>query len=425
MQKTPPSPHHNNPRLPEDPRLLYCHQETGFPSQTAILTCEGEFIALEQLKQALAKQHNLNVDNLELCNVPSNELHAPRSLVIPNSRLPNLPPISDIFFDADYLTAGEDDVKLFNVDEDVYTGLPLNNSSSNRDSDTRRTSHLDSIMYQYALNEIEQLETTPNPKAIFPGGPTGAGKSAILQEATSRFSNNSYLLLERDAMRKKVSFLYNIATHPKVGEHQTDYRYIHNLLSRYHEIAIDIACKYKINLIKDGSLSDPNYLNLFEKLHDAGYQTEAFFILIPVEMGIKRNQIRYQTEGRQVTKERAEEMATQIVKTLFRLIASKKVDRLYVESNVGKKGDYRPLLAETKRMTEIQQSELRKSGVDVFTIQEERDPIEDRVFCVYDMRIFAVAINNLCGHCITDNSRNNSLTETTLRQALSHAFSPR
>lgn len=385
----------HNPRLPEDNRLLFIEVD-GAPH---IVTCEGSLVPLDAVKRHFGKP---------LDEVRGSELKVPRGFI--SGKLVNLPDINDErFLDRDLI--GRDDrefVTLFNIRRDVYSGRDLDRREKPDENIMNKANLIIEEAVAKDLAPIIPVAPNEQPMAIFPGGIAGSGKSLVVKTAKERFGEGEYLLIERDNMRPQRSFLYNVATHKDVGEHETDYRYIHDLFTEYHKIAVEGATRERLNIIKDGSLNDESNLRLFETLHNAGYYTQARFVMVPVEVALERNRKRFEEEGRIMPPDLLIKTGVNVFANMSKFMASRDVDSVVVIDNSVPIEVKKPVLAEVKYMDKNKLWDLRyeedsnRRDTKFLKIDQRESDGRVKVLIVYDAAKLLQFFNDIGGRSPMD-----------------------
>ena len=350
------APDIQDPRLPEDTRLLMVEKEMDGVEALCVLTCEGGYVPLGRVKEYLGD---------DVAALPNHRLVIPREAVV--GRLEGLPDKDEClshggyrFLDRDILEGDEPHlVRLLNIQENIFNFQSLDGNTSLDPPPAlqqARQHHMKRVITMAVAKDQEGIASPQGqPQAIYSVGTAGAGKSLVVEAAREKFGSGGFVLLERDHMRRVRSYVYNVATHPEIREVRTDYHYIHDLYSAYFDEAVEQAVRKRLHLVKDGS--NPSMSQL-EILHQAGYHTELHYVVVPIVVGLERNQLRYEQaeaeqpgSGRIVPPETAVTMGVRAMRTMMNYIESLQVDNIKVIDNSRKKGKHK-LVAEAHEVPE-------------------------------------------------------------------------
>jgi hypothetical protein len=139
---------------------------------------------------------------------------------------------------------------------------------------------------------IKDLHPSDCPIAVLLGGQPASGKSRLALRVQEDYPDKDFLVVNGDSFR---------AYHPKYSELIKDvYSYSTNtqiLSDVFTERLIDEACKYKANIIVEGTMRNPDVpMATAQKFRRSGFRVEAYIISAPALFSETGIYSRYQRE---------------------------------------------------------------------------------------------------------------------------------
>ena len=270
------------------------------------------------------------------------------------------------YLDGPYLYAEDSGkVRVFNNRLDMLTG---------RNIDSEKFTPEDKELRKWAL---EGTPTIQNGEEVVLEGWIHQQARRLVDGMTR--NPNEIPTVDRDELRD-LFFTYELMTHPRVQEHNTDYRPIHNWATElFVALAEVINERYEgvpetekgvflstagmsgagkstgireakaeldgqLSLIRSGSNPD---MKLNALMHDNGFPTRIDVTVAPIEVCLTRALGRREVEGRITTPEMAAPMGIKAMRRIPEELHHEKVDKVVIGDNSGPKGTPYVRLAET------------------------------------------------------------------------------
>lgn len=155
------------------------------------------------------------------------------------------------------------------------------------------------IIESFLEGEAYSIET---PNTVLLGGGSASGKSTLSKLVLEAFrsENESITRIDADAIKDLIpEYMILKASDP---EKAADI--VHDESSDISDMLLQKCIEEKRNFLYDGTMKNPQkYETLIKSLKHNGYKVTAIIVDVPIDVALKRAQIRFEAEGRYVPEE--------------------------------------------------------------------------------------------------------------------------